>query len=191
MISDLKFLVQYIIEWIWPALIFFLKWKWWISSTAEYQRVRGRGKMMKLCEKKTYNSMLYTNTSSRSYPQPLPLSLSLTHRHACTDTQTDTHTPTNRIRAGQRFVHVNRALNGLWNRLGRWDSVSTLWIAKQIQLGLSVININNRLTLFFSRLNIIFYGTLNESLPFRQHSFRRRPGWSTAAATVMSAVESS
>lgn len=77
-------------------------------------------------------------------------SLTQTRMHA------QTHACTHCIWAGQWFVHINHALNGPWSRLGWVGSVSTQWIAKQIQLRLPVININNRLTLFFYILNFIF-----------------------------------
>ena len=108
--------------------------------------------MSKLCVEKTNTSALHTQTQLLGHARNL--FLSLTHRHACAHTHTHTHTHT--VLAGQWLVHVNHALNGLWNRLGQRDSISTPWIAKQIQLGLPVTNINNRLTLFFYRLNVIF-----------------------------------
>lgn len=129
------------------------------------------GKMLKHCVKTTISSLL--KAISKLHTNRAPIGDA--HKLFLSDTSTCTHTHTHCIRAGQRFVHVYHALNGLWNRLRRGDSVSTLWIAKQIQLGLPVININNRLTLFSYRLNIIFPGVLNKLLQFRLRSFRNEP----------------
>lgn len=107
----------------------------------------------------------YIHRDSRSNTQPLPR----WHRH------THTHKHIYQIWAVQWFVHVNHALNGPWNRLRRGDSVSTLWIAKQIQLGLPVININNRLTSFLLQI---------------KHYLSQRAKWIAAIQTAFIYAES-
>lgn len=135
------------------SVSFFLQQKYWVINLAGLQRLREKNM---LCRKKTClcaesQPCMYragSSTHGHTFEHMCMYAWLYKHIH--------THSHIQYIGAGQCLVQIT----ALTAHAARRGSGSTLWIAKQIQLGLPVSNINNRLISFL--LQIKHYLSLHD-----------------------------